>query len=81
MALELKGIIPPNVTPFNNKNEIDEAALRSNVNFLIKSGVHGLIPCGSTGEYPLMSYEDRNRVIKIVIDETDGRVPVLAAVR
>lgn len=65
------------VTPFKN-NEIDEAALRKLVNFHIEQGTNGIVPCGTTGESPTLSYDEHNRVVDIVIDEVNGRVPVIA---
>ena len=65
------------VTPFRN-GEIDEPALRALVEGQINAGVHGLVPCGSTGESATMSFEEHYRVIEIVVDAADGRVFVLA---
>jgi len=48
------------------------------VNFWVEGGVHGLIPAGSTGEFARLSNEERKRLFDVVIDETNGRVPVLA---
>ena len=77
--LKLKGVIPAMVTPFNEDDEsINEKNLRNLVNFLIDKGVTGLLPCGTTGEFVNMTLEERLRVIEIVVDETRGRVPVIA---
>lgn len=78
MVREFKGVMPPHITPFTPNYELDEAGLRKLVNFWIEGGVHGLIPAGSTGEFARLSTEERKRVFDIVIDETNGRVPVLA---
>ena len=72
-----KGPMVAIVTPFKN-NEIDEGALRKLVNFQIENGTMGIIPCGTTGESATLSYEEHERVIKIVIDEVNKRVPVIA---
>ncbi|HNR14904.1 MAG TPA: 4-hydroxy-tetrahydrodipicolinate synthase [Thermodesulfobacteriota bacterium] len=74
----LRGTITALVTPFDETGAIDEAALRRLVSFQIEDGVNGLLPCGTTGESPTLSYEEHNRVINIVIDEARGRVPVIA---
>jgi 4-hydroxy-tetrahydrodipicolinate synthase len=68
----------PNVVPLDEKGEIDEAELRRYVDWLIEKGVHGLYPNGSTGEFTRFSPEERRRIIEIVIDQTAGRVHVLA---
>lgn len=75
--LKLEGIFLPNVTPFTYEGVIDEEALRKCVKFWIKGGVSGLVPCGSTGEAPYLSREERMRVIEIVLDEARGKVPVI----
>lgn len=65
------------ITPFRN-GEIDEPALRNLVEFQIRGGVDGLIPCGTTGESVTMTDFEHDRVIDIVIDQAGGRVPVVA---
>jgi len=65
------------VTPFKD-NQVDETALRNLVKFHIENGTNGIVPCGTTGESPTLSYEEHNRVIDIVIDEVNGKVPVIA---
>jgi 4-hydroxy-tetrahydrodipicolinate synthase len=73
-----KGIIPPHITPFNKDGDIDEKALRENVDYWVAAGVHGLATCASNGEAAYMSGEERLRVISIVMDQSNGRVPVIA---
>ena len=73
------GVMPALVTPFNKEDEsINEENLRNLVNHLIDQGVTGLVPVGTTGEFVNMTFEERLRVIEIVVDETNGRVPVIA---
>ena len=73
------GVMPALVTPFNKDDEsINEENLRNLVNNLIDQGVTGLVPVGTTGEFVNMTFEERLRVIEIVVDETNGRVPVIA---
>jgi 4-hydroxy-tetrahydrodipicolinate synthase len=66
------------VTPFTRAGAIDVAALRRLVRRQIDSGIHFLVPCGTTGENPTLSAAERRRVVEIVIEECQGRVPVLA---
>lgn len=75
---EVKGCIGALVTPLKGNQELDEKGLRYLVNYYIDSGVHGLFPCGSQGEAPLLSMSERKKVIEWVVDETNGRVPVYA---
>jgi 4-hydroxy-tetrahydrodipicolinate synthase len=65
-------------TPFASDGSIDERALRSLVSWQIAEGVHFLVPCGSTGEAATMTVAEHRRVVEIVVDETHGRVPVVA---
>jgi 4-hydroxy-tetrahydrodipicolinate synthase len=65
------------VTPFKN-GELDEVALRHTVNFQIENGTHGLVPVGTTGESPTVTEEEHKRVIQVVVEESAGRVPVMA---
>jgi len=74
----LSGIFVPNITPFTRDGELDKKALRTCVRFWIESGISGLAPCGSNGEAPYLSKEERIEVIKIVVDEANGKVPVVA---
>ncbi|MHA2037738.1 MAG: 4-hydroxy-tetrahydrodipicolinate synthase [Promethearchaeota archaeon] len=74
-----EGVMPALVTPFNKDDEsINEENLRNLVNHLIEQGVTGLVPVGTTGEFVNMTFEERCKVIEIVVDETNGRVPVIA---
>jgi len=72
------GVMAALVTPFNKDESINEENLRNLVNRLIEQGVTGLVPTGTTGEFVNMTFEERLKVIKIVVDETNGRVPVIA---
>lgn len=69
----------PIITPFKDDLSIDEAGLRKLVNYYIEEvGCDGLVPCGTTGESPTLDNREHARVIEIVVDETRGRVPVMA---
>jgi 4-hydroxy-tetrahydrodipicolinate synthase len=81
--MELKGIIVPMVTPFKSDSteNVDEEKLRELVRFLIDNGVHGLMPCGGTGESVSLSPEENKRIIEITVEETRGRVPVIGGAK
>ena len=70
-----KGIIPAMVTPIRETGEINEGALRKLTNHLIDGGSHGLFPVGSQGEFFSLTFEQKKEAIRIVVDETRGRVP------
>jgi 4-hydroxy-tetrahydrodipicolinate synthase len=77
VARELRGILSAMCTPFTSDgSRVDEVALRELVEGTIQAGVHGLVPCGSTGEFPTLSVEERKRVAEITVDQSRGRVPV-----
>jgi 4-hydroxy-tetrahydrodipicolinate synthase len=65
------------VTPFRN-GEVDVEALESLVEFQIENGIHGLVPCGTTGESPTLSESEDRLVIETVVRISNGRVPVIA---
>ena len=66
------------VTPFDAGGKVDVAGLRANVRFQIKNGIQGLVPVGTTGESPTLSYEEHYHVIQVVVEAANGKVPVLA---
>jgi len=71
------GVIVPMLTPFDAHGQVDEAAARALVNYLIERGVAALFPLGTTGEGPLLSTDERQRLAEIVIEAAAGRVPVI----
>ncbi|MDP2044152.1 MAG: 4-hydroxy-tetrahydrodipicolinate synthase [Candidatus Omnitrophota bacterium] len=72
-----KGSIVAIVTPFHN-DKVDEKKLRDLVDFQIKNGSSGIVPCGTTGESATLSFEEHERVIEIVIQQAKKRIPVIA---
>lgn len=75
---KLEGIFTPNIVPLDDQGNINESETRRYVDWLIDHGVHGLYPNGSTGEFTRFTAEERIRIIEIIVDQTRGRVPVLA---
>jgi len=73
-----KGAITAIVTPFLENGGIDEEALRNLVEFQLNNNIDGIVPCGTTGESPTLDYEEHHKVIEIVIDAANGKVPVIA---
>ncbi len=66
------------VTPFRKDGTLDEKSLRRLVDFQIKNGVEALIPVGTTGESPTLTYKEHYRVFEIVIEQAIGRVKIFA---
>jgi len=78
MASELRGVLCAMATPFTAGGErVDEGALRALVDGLLDAGIHGLVPCGSTGEFPALSDEERKRVVEVVVEQVAGRALVV----
>ena len=77
--MKIRGVLPALITPFREDGAVDEERLRKFVKFLTPQ-VHGLYPCGSYGSGPLMTEEERKRVLEIIVEEVDGRIPVVVHV-
>lgn len=75
--MELRGVFTALVTPFRN-GELDEKALKKLIEFQLAGGVDGIVPCGTTGEAPTLSYEEHERVIELTVKYVKGKVPVIA---
>lgn len=72
------GAITAIVTPFRKNGEVDVQALKSFVEFQVKGGIDAIVPCGSTGEAATMDYDEYHLVVKTVVEEVHGRIPVIA---
>lgn len=80
MSKKYVGIIPPISTPIDEHENIDEQALRKLVDYTIDTGMHGIFVCGSNGETMGLTQQERDKAIKIAIEQAGDRVPVLAGV-
>lgn len=78
MKFKPYGIIPPIITPFTKEGEFNEPVFREMINFLIKEGVHGIFPLGTTGEFYAFNNEEARYILKVAVEEAAGRVPVYA---
>lgn len=79
-AAMLQGIIPALITPLDHDGEPDEESIHSLMEFQIKAGVHALFVLGSTGEGPLLSAEQKLRVIRATVEANRGRLPVMVGI-
>ena len=75
--MRFQGAFTALVTPFRH-GEVDEESYRQFIEWQIEQGIHGLVPCGTTGESATLTHEEHEKVIEICIDQAKGRVPVLA---
>lgn len=66
------------ITPFKENGEVDEDKIREFVNYHIENGTAGIVPCGTTGEAPTLTFSEHEKVIKIVVEEVKGRIKVIA---
>lgn len=73
-----QGVYTALITPFTAKGAVDEKAFQDFVEWQIEQGIHGLVPCGTTGESPTLTHEEHNRVIDLCVEVSRGRVPVMA---
>ena len=71
-----EGVYPAMLTPFNEEGDVNETVLRQLVDWLIDEGVNGLFPLGSAGEFIHMDFDEKTRIIEIVSEQAEGRVPV-----
>lgn len=78
-AKEYIGVIPPLLTSYDADGNVDEAALRRLVDFVLPH-VHGLYPVGTYGTGPFMTMDERKRVLEVLMDQVAGRIPVVAHV-
>lgn len=78
ISMQLRGCGTALVTPFRQDGSLDEQALKNLVSWQIESGIHFLVPCGTTGETPTLTHEEWLRVIDLTIEVAAGRVPIVA---
>ena len=72
----IKGVVVPILTPIDENERIDEAKLRSQVDYVIEGGVLGILAFGSNGEFYMVEEDEMERGLEIMISQTNGRVPV-----
>jgi 4-hydroxy-tetrahydrodipicolinate synthase len=78
MSSQLSGVLTALATPFTADGGVDTAALRALVDRSVAGGVNGVVACGSTGEFAALRLDERRLVVETVVEQTAGRVPVVA---
>ncbi len=75
-----EGVLPAIITPFkrNSAMGLDIQGLERNIEFLMSCGIHGIVPCGSTGESATLTFEEHEKVVQITVEKVKGRIPVIA---
>jgi 4-hydroxy-tetrahydrodipicolinate synthase len=71
-----KGVFPAIITPFKEDESLDEEGLKRNIEYLNKTGIAGIVPCGTTGESATLTFEEHKRVVEIAVE--CSQVPVIA---
>lgn len=74
------GVVPPIITPIDKNENVDEEGFRKLLNHCIEGGLHGIFVAGSNGETMALTQKERDKAIKIAVDEVNGRVPVMSGV-
>lgn len=77
-TIELRGVYTALITPFNQDGTVDFVALKDLVEWQINEGIDGLVPMGTTGESPTVNHDEHCKIIQTVIEQTNGRVPIIA---
>ncbi|MCX6688779.1 MAG: dihydrodipicolinate synthase family protein, partial [Methanoregula sp.] len=72
-----EGVLPAIITPFkcNSAMDLDIQGLERNIRYLVSCGIHGIVPCGSTGESATLTFEEHEKVIETTIDIVNGKIP------
>ncbi|MDQ7006740.1 MAG: 4-hydroxy-tetrahydrodipicolinate synthase [Acidobacteriota bacterium] len=76
-ALHLKGVLTALITPFDDSGKVDMDAFRALVARQLDAGIHGLVPCGTTGETPTLDEDEWAALVTCCVEMADGRVPVV----
>ena len=75
---DLKGVIPPIVTPVDSNENVDESGLKRVIDHVLNGGVHGVFVLGSNGEFYALDFENQKRAVEITVNHVNGKVPVYA---
>jgi 4-hydroxy-tetrahydrodipicolinate synthase len=75
---DLRGVIPPIITPVDANENVDEAGMKRVINHVIDGGVHGIFVLGSNGEFYALDFENQQKAVEITVNQVNGRVPVYA---
>lgn len=78
MALQLRGIVPPVVTPLTADHELDLPTLRSHIDYMLSKGVHGIFVLGTTGEFYALDEREKQAIVADALAHVNGRSPVYA---
>ena len=77
---DISGIIPPMITPFDRRGDVDEGLHRAEVRYMLRTGVQGVTVCGSTGEGHSLTTHETRQVTAWALEEAQGRLPVITGI-
>lgn len=77
MNVKFRGALTAMITPFVEE-KVDENNLRRFIQWQIAEGIDGLVPCGTTGESPVLNEEEQDRVIRLTVETAEGKIPIIA---
>ena len=75
-----RGVTTAMITPFHSDGSVDYEGLRKNTRHQLDNGIRGLLPLGTTGETPTLTEEEKEKIVRIVVEEADGKIPVMVGV-
>lgn len=75
---DIKGVIPPIITPIDSEENVDEKGLKKIIDYVLEGGVHGVFVLGSNGEFYAFDFENQKRAVEITVQHVNKRVPVYA---
>lgn len=78
METKYYGIIPPIITPVDEREDVDEQGFRDLIEYCIQGGLNGIMVAGTNGETMALTQKERNHAIQIAVDQVNGRIPVIA---
>jgi 4-hydroxy-tetrahydrodipicolinate synthase/2-dehydro-3-deoxy-phosphogluconate/2-dehydro-3-deoxy-6-phosphogalactonate aldolase len=78
--LGIHGVVPPTVTAFRDDESVDYEGTAAHARYVVDGGAHGVFPLGTNGEFAMLSGDERDRVVRAVVDEVGDEVPVIAGV-
>src|SRR5918996_6119707 len=78
MRTPFTGVGTALITPFTRTGAVDESGVKRLAKRQVDAGVHFLVPCGTTGESPTLSTAEKRRVVELIVEEVNGKVPILA---
>ena len=77
-SADVKGVIAAIVTPFDEEGRLSPSGLQSVVEYVVSNGVHAIMTTGGTGEFPMLLREEKKQVTRLIAEQVNGRIPVIA---